>query len=331
MSVRFGLAYDFRNPGRWRRSWGEVFAELLDQIEEAEAMGFDSIWITEHHFTEDGYTPSPLPLLAAIAARTRRVELGTDIFLLPLYHALHVAEDVATIDVLSNGRAMLGIGMGYRDVEFEAFGRSRRERVGLTEEGIAVLRGAWGEGAFSFSGRHYRIDDLNVTPKPLRPPPLWMAAMSEPAARRAARLGLHLLPQGDRRLSWRPWLDELAQRGARREDFRVGVIKPFFVSEQGRDDPVWQEARQHERYRADVYAPWLRAGGFPALPDGPAEPIDQSYVVGSPQQVVDELSRFRETLPVTDLIGWGTPVGMRPDQVTPYLERFARDVMPHFR
>ena len=330
--MRFGLAYDFRNPTEWERPWPEVFRKLLHQIVLAEEMGFDSVWITEHHFAADGYTPSPIPLLAAIAARTERVELSTDILLLPLYDALKLAEDVATVDVLSCGRMMLGLGMGYRDEEFAAFGRRRADRVGLTEEGIAILRGAWGPEPFSFHGRHYHVERLGVTPKPVRRPhpPLWLAAMSEPAARRAARLDLHLLPQRDLRVAYEPWLDELARLGKSRLDYRIGVIKPWFVAA-GREDGVWQRARHHERYRAAVYAPWIREGGFPLLPDGPSRPIDQSYVVGPPQQIVDGLSRFLETLPATDLISWGAPVGMDPDEVLPSLERFAAEVMPQLR
>ena len=329
--MRFGLAYDFRNPAQWERPWHEVFQKLLRQIERVEEMGFDSIWITEHHFAADGYTPSPIPLLAAIAARTKKVELSTDILLLPLYDALKLAEDVATIDVISGGRMMLGLGMGYRDEEFAAFGRRRAERVGLTEEGIAVMRGAWGDAPFSFEGRHYHLDRLEVTPKPVRKPhpPLWLAAMSEPAARRAARLDLNLLPQRDLRVAWDPWLDELARLGRNPSDYRVGVIKPWFVAD-SRDDAVWQRARHHERYRAAVYAPWIRDGEFPPLPAGEPRPIDQSYLVGPSSQIVDELSRFRETLPATDLIGWGAPVGMDPDEVMPSIERFASEVMPHF-
>ena len=333
MTVRFGLVYDFRNPERWQRPWAELFAALLDQAVFAEELGFDSIWITEHHFVEDGYTPAPLTLLTAIAMRTKRVQLSTDIMLLPLYNAVRLAEEAATLDILSNGRLMLGFGMGYRDEEFAAFGTSRRERVARTEEGIAVLRGAWGDGPFSFEGRHYKLENVNVTPKPVqRPhPPLWHAATSEPAARRAARLDMHLLPQHDRRLAYEPWLDELARLGKKPSDYRIGLIKPWFIAD-GREDPVWLQAREGERYRAAVYAPWIRAGNFPA-PAGAPDPIDQSYLVGSPNEVAERLHALRETLPVTDMISWGTPVGMDPADpgVRRSLERFAADVMPQFR
>jgi len=335
MAVRFGLVYDFRNPKQWQRQWPEHFSGLLDQIVYAEGLGFDSIWITEHHFVEDGYTPSPVVLLAAIAARTTRVQLSTDILLLPLYNALKLAEDLATIDIISGGRVMLGVGMGYRDEEFAAFGTNRRERVGRTEEGIAVLRGAWREGPFSFEGRYYRLDNVDVTPKPVqRPhPPLWLAAMSEPAARRAARLDLHLLPQHDRTLAYDPWLDELRRLGKDPAAYRVGLIKPWFIAEAGREDSAWLRAREGERYRAASYAPWLRAGGFATSPAGESRPINQGYIVGSASEVAEELHALREFMPLTDIISWGTPVGMDPADpaIRRSLESFAADVMPRFR
>jgi probable F420-dependent oxidoreductase len=333
MSVRFGLAYDFRNPARWERPWAEHFGALLDQIVFAEELGFDSVWITEHHFVDDGYCPSPITVLAAIAARTKRIQLSTDILLMPLYNAVRLAEDAATVDILSNGRLMLGLGMGYRDVEFEAFGTSRKERARRTEEGIDVLRGAWGDEPFTYEGRFYQLRDLNVTPKPVQKPhpPLWLAATSEPAARRAARYDMNLLPQHDRRLAYEPWLDELNRLGKNPADYRIGLIKPWFVAD-GREDAVWQEAREGERYRAAVYQPWIREGGFPTLP-GDAVPIDQSYLVGSPSEITDRLHAQREVLPITDFISWGTPVGMDPADpgVRRSLERFATEVIPQFR
>jgi alkanesulfonate monooxygenase SsuD/methylene tetrahydromethanopterin reductase-like flavin-dependent oxidoreductase (luciferase family) len=269
--------------------------------------------------------------MAAIAARTKRVQVSTDILILPLYHPVKLAEDIATIDVLSNGRVMLGVGAGYRDEEFAAFGTNRRERGSRMEEGVAVLRGCWGEGPFSFAGRHHRFEGIDVRPKPVQKPhpPLWMAATAEPAARRAARLGLHLLPQADRTGAYDAWLDELEKLGRDARDYRVGLIKGWFIAGRGRDDPRWEEIRERERYRMASYAPWLAAG---YVRPGPGSvPIDQSYFVGPAEEVTAAIDAFRGTLPVTDLIGWGTPPGMDPDECNEQLERFAAEVMPHFR
>jgi alkanesulfonate monooxygenase SsuD/methylene tetrahydromethanopterin reductase-like flavin-dependent oxidoreductase (luciferase family) len=332
MTVRFGLAYDFRNPLEWRRPWAQVYAELLDQIAWAESLGFHSIWLTEHHFVEDGYTPAPVPLMSAIAARTRRVEISTDILLLPFYNAIRLAEELATVDIISGGRAMLGIGMGYRDEEFTAFGQTRAERVRRTEEGIAVLRGAWGEAPFSFHGRHYSFDHIDVTPKPVTPGglPLWLATASTPAAKRAARLGMNVLPQGDRSTAYDPWVAELAALGKSPTDYRIGMIKPCFVAD-GRDDPLWQEVSQRERYRWSTYRPWIQAANFAAPNPGEQAPIDQSWFVGSPAELIEKIERFREFVPVTDFISWGCPPGMDPAVMRPRLELFAAEVIPHFR
>jgi alkanesulfonate monooxygenase SsuD/methylene tetrahydromethanopterin reductase-like flavin-dependent oxidoreductase (luciferase family) len=329
--MRFGLVYDFRNPKAWEKPWPEVYEGLLQQMAFAEDLGFQSIWLTEHHFEEDGYTPSPVPLMAAIAQRTKKVEISTDILILPLYHPLKLAEDIATVDILSNGRVMLGVGSGYRDPEFAAFGTSRRQRAGRMEESIAVLRAAWGEGPFSFHGRYYDFEDVNVFPKPVQKPhpPLWMAATADPAARRAARLGLHLLPQADRTGGYDAWLDELEKLGRDPRDYRVGLIKSWFLADNGRDDPLWQTVRERERYRMSTYAPWLAAGY--TRPGPGAVPIDQGHMVGSPGEIIEQIDALLKFLPLTDLMSWGTPPGLDPEVMNPGLERFAREVMPHFR
>ena len=329
--MRFGLVYDFRNPAQWRKPWADVYAGLLDQIAFADELGYDSIWLTEHHFVEDGYTPSPVPLMAAIAARTRRVEISTDILILPLYHPVKLAEDIATIDILSRGRVMLGVGSGYRDEEFAAFGTSRRERASRMEEGVAVLRGCWGERPISFAGRHYRLDAIDVVPKPVQKPhpPLWMAATAEPAARRAARLGLHLLPQADRTGGYDAWVDELQRHDMKPDEFRVGLIKSWFLSDSGRQDPLWEVIRERERYRGSTYAPWLAAGYV--RPGPGAVPIDQGYMIGSASEVIQQIDGLTKSLPVTDIMGWGTPPGIEPTEMNARIERFAREVIPHFR
>ena len=157
--------------------------------------------------------------------------------------------------------------------------------------------------------------------------------MSEPAARRAARLDLHLLPQHDRTLAYDPWLDELRRLGKNPADYRIGLIKPWFVADEGWNDSTWQQARQGERYRAASYAPWLAAGGFATPPAGASRPINQGYLVGPASQVADGLQALREIIPVTDIISWGTPVGMDPANpgIRRSLERFATEVMPQFR
>ena len=122
--VDFGLWYDFRNPKPWQIDFEVFYQERLDQIVAAEGMGFDSVWLTEHHFCDDGYTPSPLMIHAAIGARTKHMKLGTNLMLLPIADPVRIAEDAATLSLMTGGRFDLGVGIGYRQLEFGRHGAS---------------------------------------------------------------------------------------------------------------------------------------------------------------------------------------------------------------
>ena len=163
--MKFGLWYDFRNPQRQR--WPDLYGELLDQIEWADSAGFESVWLSEHHVTDDGYMPSVFVMLAAIAGRTRKLRLGTAVCLAPLHHPIRLAEDVAVVDVLSGGRVELGLAPGYRPFEFDVLGVPRRERGVRTDETVEILRMAWTGESFSYSGRVFDLRDVVVQPVPL--------------------------------------------------------------------------------------------------------------------------------------------------------------------
>lgn len=339
-SIRLGLAYDFRNPPASGLDNPALYSRLLSQIKLADTLGYASIWLTEHHFVEDGYMPSFPVAAAAIAAVTTRVEISSDILLLPFHHPIRLAEDLAVVDNLANGRLMLGVGMGYAPHEFRAFGVERRHRVSLLEEGIEVLRRAWTDDRLSFAGRRWRFDDVPVRPRPVpRPgaahqgPPIWMAAMSEPAARRAARLGAHLLPQGRREMVLDPWRDELAKLGRDPAAYRVGIIRPWLVTDEA--DRLWPRIREAERYRLAQYAQWFgEAGDQEMLGGGSAAGtrgggwIPQSYIVGDADHVAGELARFAAEYGFTDVVSWGAPPGIEPELMNESHERFAREVMP---
>jgi alkanesulfonate monooxygenase SsuD/methylene tetrahydromethanopterin reductase-like flavin-dependent oxidoreductase (luciferase family) len=335
-TLRFGVAYDFRNPPGSGMSDSELYARVLAQTELVDRLGYDLIWITEHHFVEDGYVPSFVAVAGAIAARTLRVRISSDILLLPFAHPLRLAEDLAVLDNLSGGRMELGVGMGYAPHEFRAFGISRRERVSRTEEGIEVLRRAWAGERFDFHGRHWTFDGALVRPRPVQSggPPLWLAAMSEAGAHRAARLGLNLLPQGDRRLVLDPWRADLVAAGKRADDFRVGIIRPWLVTRNRERD--WPAVREAERYKGKIYADWIAESGDAvtlklAGPPTDARPIPQTWIVGDAEQCRAELERFVGEYGITDVVTWGVPPGVAPEAMNASLETFARDVMPWFR
>ncbi len=187
-SVNYGLWYDFRNPPAWREDFEQFYASRLDQIAAAEELGFNSAWLTEHHFCDDGYTPSPLVLAAAIAARTRKMHIGTNLMLLPLHDPVRMAEDCATVSLLSGGRFDLGVGIGYRQLEFDQFGRKLSHRPSLVEEGIEIIRRSWSGKPVNFTGKRFTVGDLSVTPAPVHAPKILLGGMAPPAIERAARI-----------------------------------------------------------------------------------------------------------------------------------------------
>ncbi|MGE0383188.1 MAG: LLM class flavin-dependent oxidoreductase [Gammaproteobacteria bacterium] len=165
---------------------------MIRRAVRAEELGFASYFVGHHRFTPGfGQTQHPWIVLSAIAARTARIRLGTSIFLLPLSHPLEVAEQVASLDVLSAGRVIFGPGLGYRPYEFQALGLPYERRGRLMSECLEVVQGAWRQESFSYQGEFFSFRDVTVTPRPVQRPfiPIWVGANTDPAMQRAARLG----------------------------------------------------------------------------------------------------------------------------------------------
>ena len=301
--------YDCRRTPDSQLTMTDVYDATIDQAVLADQLGFDHVWFTEHHFLADGYLPSFQPLAGAIAARTEQIRISTDIALLPLYHPIRLAEELAILDHISHGRMEFGIGMGYVPKEFKAFGVPLKNRVSMTEEGIQILRLAWADGPFSFHGKRYRLDDIEVHPKPVQAggPPLWIAAMSTAGAMRAARFSTNLLPQGKRSEVLEPYLDAVDNP----TDRRVGIIRSFYVSDDRERD--WPLIRKAERFRMSIYNDFMQA-----TPDdyGWGEPggIPQGAFMGTVDECVDEIVGFVRKYGITDIASSGLPawISLRP-------------------
>jgi alkanesulfonate monooxygenase SsuD/methylene tetrahydromethanopterin reductase-like flavin-dependent oxidoreductase (luciferase family) len=329
--LRIGVVYDFRNPPDSGIDNQSFYADILDQAVWLEGLGIDLIWFTEHHFVDDGYLPSWIPVAAAMAARTKKVCFSSDISILPLYQPVRLAEDLAVLDNLSGGRVEIGVGLGYVPQDFNGYGLPVRQRVSRTDEGLEVLSRCFACERFSFTGKRYTAEDVTIKPDYVQPggPPLWVAASSEQGALRAARFNAHLLPQGPYETTIQVWLDALTASGRDPDDYRIGIIKPCFVTDDKEGE--WPAVRAAERFRMEYYARAFEAAGRGAPPDQDRERISQNWVVGDVDHCVAELSAFIRDYGVTDLVTWAVPPGLRPGDMKEPLTKFATEVAPRLR
>ena len=325
--TRLGVWYDFRNPARWRVPWPQLYAETLDQAAYAEELGFSAVWLSEHHFSAEGYLPSLAAVLGALAMRTSRVRLGTAVLLAPLHHPLRLAEDLAVVDQLSGGRLDVGIAPGYKPDEFAVLGVPKGERGARTDETSEILKLAWGGERFSFAGQHFTFDDVIVAPPPAQPggPPIWVGGSSLAAARRAARYGLCFMPDSGAG----PELYE-AYRGSVGVPPRVATNRVLFAAESR--EKAWEICGPHFLYQFNAYRQWFSAAGDDdshgdELTD-PSVLNPDHYFVGTPDDILAAITASRDRLGYEELVFWARPPGLPVEAATRSLELIARHVLP---
>jgi len=333
--VKFGYQLDFRNPPNAGRSFADLYRDAFKQIDLAEDLGFDSIWLTEHHFTDDGYLPSMLPMAAAIAARTERVTIGTYVLLAPFIHPLKLAEDAAVVDVISDGRLRLGLGQGYRAEEFDGFGVPRNQRLGRTVETIEILKQAWSGQRFSFKGKYFQFSEVRVLPTPSsRPyPELLWGAGARKAIERAARLDLSFACVGGRK-EIAVYRDALAALGKNPERFSIVNSRVVYIADT--PEGAWRDVGEGLLYQAELYGKWLSAAAKTAdltkvliRPD--PERLKRTSILGPPDLVRDRIREVIDTSALTELILVMQLPGVAPALAYRSLQRFGNEVLPSFR
>ncbi len=298
MRVGYGLITCQRPPDD-PRSDADLYSEIVERCVTAERAGFDSVWLSEHHFLDDGYMPSLLVTAAAVAQATDTVQIGTAVLLAPLHDPIRVAEDAATVDLISRGRFVLGIGAGWRPEEFDVFGVDLSERASLMRETVAVLRGAWGPGTFEYKGLQ-----VNVTPKPTRPIPIWLGGFAPGAIRRAGRIADGFLGSSTGTSGIEAFarardiaLEGLAKSGRDASSFTFALHVPVFTSENG---DAWEKVKPYYQYLRWKYPDMgvARAsttpGRPPTLDPATEEQLRASIICGSPDEVAAEIASFRD-------------------------------------
>jgi alkanesulfonate monooxygenase SsuD/methylene tetrahydromethanopterin reductase-like flavin-dependent oxidoreductase (luciferase family) len=330
-SVNFGLWYDFRNPAAWLEPFDQFYERRLAQITQAEGMGFDSVWLTEHHFCEDGYTPSPLVLGAAIGARTERMRIGTNLMLLPLHDPVRIAEDSATLSLCTGGRFDLGVGIGYRELEFDQFQRKLSHRPSLMEEGIEVVRRCWSGQPVNFSGKRFNVGNHPVTPAPVHAPKILLGGMVEPAIDRAARIADGFLCTGGIGLDL--YVQALARHGRAPDEGNVMLGCWAIIAE----DPEAEAARlgEHVLYQTNEYIKWGAFGPpdqTPLFEDAPSAIENGLYELWDADTAVQKLSALMNDYPmIRDIHFWAQFPGESVESGTQRMRYIAENVLPRLR
>ena len=248
-----GLRYDLRAPAFAGVTHAELYAACLEQCAWADARGFDVVALSEHHGVDDGYVSAPVTLAAAIAGRTKRLQINIAAVLVPLHDPVRLAEQLAVVQLVSGGRLSLVAGMGYRDEEFRMAGVDRRQRGHLLDEYVGVMRQAWSGEPFEWRGRTVR-----ATPAPPSPPMVLIGGSTEKAARRAARLHAGFFPAiADAALA-AAYEDECARQGF--TGFVVMPGGPGFVHVSNDPERDWARIAPHALYDAQTYAAWQPPG-----------------------------------------------------------------------
>jgi alkanesulfonate monooxygenase SsuD/methylene tetrahydromethanopterin reductase-like flavin-dependent oxidoreductase (luciferase family) len=334
--IRFGLWYDFRNPSQWHQAPDRLYAETFDQIAWCENHGFDDVWLSEHHFLEDGYLPSILPVSSAIAARTKRIRIASGVLLMPFHNPMRLAEDIAVVDVISGGRFELGVGVGFKLEEFEGFSVPFKQRGARTNQSLEILRRALAGETVTFKSDFFEFKNVKVTPEPIQKPhpPIWLGGFTPPALRRAARYGDGFTQPGANRDVYDRYVAELKKENRPTDNIRFASgFWCLIVSE----DPerTFAEAADHIIYQANNYSKWLSAAGLSPLSEhlGDREQLRKSGLlqVVDPDTAISMIRDFVSKVPITHFYSWTLPPGLPPRWAQSHLELFASKVIPAFR
>jgi alkanesulfonate monooxygenase SsuD/methylene tetrahydromethanopterin reductase-like flavin-dependent oxidoreductase (luciferase family) len=333
--LTFGYLCDFRNPQQWRRPWVDLYAETLEFIAWSENVGFTGAWVPEHHGADDGYMPSPLVALAAIAARTKKIKLGSAIALAPLYHPVRFAEECAVLDILSDGRLEIAVAIGYRRREAEGYGVDFSARGRRTDEFLDIVTRLWAGASVSYDGKHFSIKNAVITPQPVsKRIPLYIGGFTDKALERAAKYGDGYF--GNMEIC-DLYATKLRMAGKDPASARVR-IQGLFTLVAHDPEKAMEDLAPYFQHVNNSYGRWLNedrdATGFgdTALlkPMSLAEFRSSGILnILTPSQAIEMFNKMRAKAPVEHFMMM-LPPGLPPMKFCAYAEVFAKEVIPAF-
>ena len=324
-----GLVMGPRNHPDHPYPLADVYEDYIEDAVRAEALDFDNVWVGEHRMTPCQWTPSPMTFLAAIAARTSRVRIGTSVICVPFHNPLRLAEDVVALDILSRGRFNFGFGVGSQFEEFRSFQINPKERLGRTYEAAAFIeRALASDEEFDWEGKYFTFPNVRFTTRPVQESiPFYAAAIGPQSVQIAAKRGYNLIAEAKDE-----WVEGLEAAGHDPKTRKAQTLLPIVVAETSEE--AWKVGLEGLLYHLNFYTLRRRLDG--SLPDpGNAltkqDLIDQKMVaVGTPDEVTAFITEFYKRLPdsQTGLAFQFRSAGMQTPAVQKSMELFAAEVMP---
>ena len=322
----------------------EVYARAIEQAQAAEALGFRNVWIAEHHFSTYGYVGRPVQLATYIAAKTTTLRVGTAVIVVPLHHPLIVAEEIATLDQLADGRVDVGLGRGYQQYEFARLGLDLQSARARWDEAVDVIVAALSGEPFSYNGTHYTIPETTIFPRPKqRPhPPMWVTAQSPQSVEATVRRGFNLLTGGfgvpvARMAQFRQQFDHLVAQHAPACPPAVGVQRAVYVTDREADARnAVDDARWNMRVTLSLRNGYERVVGGHAIPvPAPNEPstdelLEDYLVIGTPENVIRQIQRLQQAVGISHFNCSFWFGDLDQPRVLKSMDLFAREVMPAF-
>jgi alkanesulfonate monooxygenase SsuD/methylene tetrahydromethanopterin reductase-like flavin-dependent oxidoreductase (luciferase family) len=334
--MQFGLQLNSQHPAT--ENMRARLQDLLEQVRLAQAVGFRSIVAPQHYLPAPLQMLQPLPLLARMAAEADKMRLIAGIILLSLQNPVALAEDVGTLDAICNGQFTLGVAVGYRQPEFQAFGVAKAEAVPRLTEGLAVLKRLWTEEHIEHHGRFFTIPGVTLTTRPVQHPhpPIWMGADSDAAVRRAARLAdtWYINPHAKLETLARQMVlyrDALAERGKPFPQ-EIPIRRELFVA---RDrDTARRICMPYLERKYQTYVSWGQSGALPQEDtlDLPFDELrDQRFIIGNPDDCVEQLHLYHQRLGANHVLLRVQWAGMPQKQVLEAITLVGERIIPQLR
>ncbi|MGH7356452.1 MAG: LLM class flavin-dependent oxidoreductase [Candidatus Rokuibacteriota bacterium] len=315
---------------------GRYYAEALEEVTRAEELGFDSVWMEEHHSVTNHYWPSPLTVLAGFATRTSKVLLGTDILVAAFYHPVRLAEDVALLDVMSGGRVTLGIAIGYKPDEFALYDVPLEKRGARFEEQLAIVKGLWTGEPVAFKGHYYTVQG-RLEPRPVQTPhpPIWIGGWGDLTLRRAATLADNWIPGPTADLARllrgkQQFLDSRRAAG-KAVPTEWPLTRDLIIADTDRRARELAEAHIMAAYRREYAGGWRHPFIDAAIATDLDRLMADRFIIGGPDECVAQIRPFVEQYGATHLVFRTFFPEMPHAHIMRELDLLAREVMPAFR